>query len=141
MLFCIPAVWSAIVLVPVVVWPVVVRVPAMLSTPGFGLTQILVVVHISIVVEVLVEWSRHASTLLLATLLIALVSGVEMLVAVAAFVLVGGFLISESETILTTNEQISASLVSLSSPRTVALVELLLTPTPSQKPRPHMWQL
>ena len=81
------------------VWLVDVQVPTMLSTPDFGSTQIPVAV-----VEVVVEWCRHASILLPATLLVALVVRVETLVAVAAFVLAGGFPISESETILTANE-------------------------------------
>ena len=75
--------------------PVVVQVSVVLSTLDSGLIQI------PIVVQVLVEWCQPASTMLLpATLLVALVIGVEMLVAVAAFVLAFGFPISESETIL-----------------------------------------
>ena len=92
-----------------------------------------------VVVQVLIEWCRHASILLTATLLIALVFGVEVLVAMAAFVLVVGFPITVIETILTTTGQISVSRVSLAAPHTVALEECLLTATPNQKFHPHMW--
>ena len=94
-----------------------------------------------VVVRVLIEWCRHASILLPATLLVALVFGVGVLVAVVAFVLAVGFPISETETILTTTNQISVSLVSLAAPHTVALVEHLLTITPNQKFHPHMSRL
>ena len=86
-----------------------------------------------VVVRVLIEWCQHASILLPATLLVALVYGVRVLVAVAAFVLAVGFPISETETIRTTTKQILVSWVSLAAPHTVALVERLLTTTPNQK--------
>ena len=70
-------------------WPVVVRVPAVSSTPNFGSTQIPVIVQIQ------VEWCRHASTLFPTTLLVALVVWVETLVTLTTFVLAFGFPISK----------------------------------------------
>ena len=94
--------------------------------------NISVVVQIP-VVQILGEWCRHVSILPPTTLHVALVVGVGMVVVMAAFVPLVGFPNFESETIRTTNKQISASLVSLSVPHSVALAELLLTTTPVEK--------
>ena len=112
--------------------------PIVVQILGAWLVVFEVVVR-PVAVQVLIEWCRHASSLLPATFLVALVFGVGVLVAVAAFVLAVGFPIFETETILTTIEQISVLWVSLAAPHTVALGERLLTTTPNQKFHPHMW--
>ena len=111
-------------------WPVVGRVPVVVTTVDSMSPQIPVVAQILVVVEVPVEWFRRVWILPPATLPVALVVRVGALVAVVAFVHLDSFSIPESEITPTTNKQKLFSLVSLFAPHTTALEELppIITP-------------
>ena len=100
-------------------WPVVGWVPVVESTLDSELTHF--PVDVQIPVQILGEWCRHVSILPPVTLYVALVVGVGMAVAMAAYVSLIGFPAPKSEITATTNEQKLSSLVSLSEPHTTAL--------------------
>ena len=90
-------------------WPVVGSVPVVVSTIDSESTRFPFVVQILVVVQVPVEWCQLMSILHAAILPVALVVGVRMVVAMAAFLPLVGFPIFESEITSTTNEQKSTS--------------------------------
>ena len=107
----------------------------------FASTPVLVRTPV-VVVWFPVEWYQLVSILPPATAHVVLVFWVgKLFVAMVGYVLPIGFPIFGSEKSPKTNEKKLASLAFLSLPHRVALLELLLTATPSQKLRPRTWRL
>ena len=91
------------------------------------------------VVRLLGEWYQHMLILPPSTLHVALVVGIGMVVVVAAYALLIGFPILDSEITSTTNEQKLFSSVSFFVSHSSALAELLPIATPNRMLRPHIW--